>query len=75
MLVTLTYVMIALYLNECWWHVYIDKCQLYLQGEYTMQQDTADELYTIVFSLKHYINWILNYCIWNTQTSSSQDKP
>ena len=33
-----------------------------ISGEYTMQQDTADELYTVVFSLKHYINWILNYC-------------
>ena len=39
-----------------------------VSGEYTMQQDTADELNTIVFSLKCYINWILNYCIRNPQT-------
>ena len=27
-----------------------------VSGEYTMQLDTADELYTIVFLLKHYID-------------------
>ena len=44
-----------------------------VSDEYTMQQDTADKIYTVVFSLKHYINWILNDCIRNTQTSSQDE--
>ena len=48
MLVTLTYVMINV--------SYLLSQMLVMtkvSGQYTMQQDTADKIYTVVFSLKH----------------------